>query len=267
MPRPCPHGRRRCGKLYAAVFCMSVACQVDHRQLTGVTWTPDTAGSGSAANPSGGNGAQNCASKGTLNSDAGAAGGSTSGMSGTTCAQGGQQATCPDLNENNVPDDAETLVDNATFEYETDGWDPELGVGVGWNTADACDRADSGAISVSNQFAGLAGANALNGARQCLDVAASHVYAVSANSLPSSAGFGGLGLAFYTSPDCSGTPTKQFNSALVEPSGTWQLTAVSGVAPEGSHSVAVRLFMGAPAALEDDVFANVYFDNILLVKL
>ena len=266
MPCMRPHGMRCPGKLSLAVFCISVACEVDHRQLTGVSWTPDTAGSGSAASSAGGNGTQNCPGNNTPNSDAGANGGSPSVYS-ASCSQGGKHAMCPDLNENNVPDDAETLVDNATFEYDTGGWDPELGVGLGWNVIDACGRSDSGAMSVSNQFAGLAGANALNGASQCLDVAASRVYAVSANALPSAGSFGGLGLGFYTSTDCSGTPTKQFNSTLVEPSGSWHVTSVSGAAPEDSHSVAIRLFMGAPAPLEDGVFANVYFDNILLVKL
>jgi hypothetical protein len=243
-----------------------VACQVDHRQLTGVSWTPDTAGTGSASSTTGGIGTQTCPSNNTPNSDAGAEGGSTSAYN-ATCGQGGQAATCPDLNENDVPDDTETLVDNATFEYDTDGWDFETGVGLGWNVADACARSDSGSMSVSNQFAGQAGANALNGARQCLDVAANHIYAAWANALPSAGSFGGLGLAFYTSTDCSGTPTKQFNSTLVEPNGSWQVTSISGAAPEDSHSVAVRLFMGAPAALEAGVFANVYFDNVLLLKL
>jgi len=266
MPCTRRYGICRLGKLSIAVFGMSVACQVDHRQLTGVSWTPDTAGSGSASSTTGGNVAQNCPRNNTVNSDAGSEGGSTSVYYGT-CGQGGQLATCPDLNQNNVPDDTETLVDNATFEYDTNGWDFETGVGLGWNVADACARSDSGAVSVSNQFAGLAGANALGGARQCLDVAANHIYAAWANALPSSRSFGGLGLAFYTSTDCSGTPTKQFNSTLVEPNGSWQVTSISGAAPEDSHSVAVRLFMGAPAALEVGVFANVYFDNILLVKL
>lgn len=266
MPCTRPLGISRLGKLSIAAFSMAVACQVDHRQLTGVSWTPDTTGSGSAAGSTGGSGTQNCPSNNSPTSDAGAGGGSTSVHNGT-CGQGGQLATCPDLNEDNVPDDTETMVDNATFEYDTDGWDPELGVGLGWNLADACSRNDSGAMSVSNQFAGLAGANALNGARQCLDVAMNHVYAVSANSQPSPGCFGGLGLAFYTSTDCSGTPTKQFNSALIEPNGSWHVTTISGAAPEDSHSVAVRLFMGAPEALEVGVFANVYFDNVLLVKL
>ena len=268
MPCMRPHGMRCLGKLSLAVFCISVACEVDHRQLTGVSWTPDTAGSGSAASSAGGNGTQNCPGNNTPNSDAGAEGGSTSAYI-ATCSQGGKVAiaTCPDLNQNDVPDDTETLVDNATFEYDTDGWDFETGVGLGWNVADACGRSDSGAVSVSNQFAGLAGANAQNGARQCLDVATNHIYAVWVNALPSSGSFGGLGLAFYASTDCSGTPIKQFNSTLVEPNGAWQVTSISGAAPDDSHSVAVRLFMGAPAPLAAGVFANVYFDNILLVKL
>ena len=141
MPRTPSHDTCRRGKLSIAFVVMSLACQVDHRQLTGVSWTPDTAGSGSAASSAGGNGAQNCPSNTTANTDAGAEGGSTSADS-TTCGQGGQHATCPDLNENNVPDDTETLVDNATFEYDTDGWDFETGVGLGWNVADACGRSD-----------------------------------------------------------------------------------------------------------------------------
>lgn len=176
---------------------------------------------------------------------------------------------CPDLNENNVPDDAESLAEGSTFNDSTEGWLFELGVGFAWNKDDACGRTSSGSISVTNQFAGTGSADALNGARQCITgIASNRIYALMANAKPAEPAFAVIGLAFYASTDCSEEkPLKQYNSTALEAGGGWRKLSVSGASPEASRSVAVRLLIGAAGALPDRTVANGLFDNVLVLSL
>ena len=249
--------------LGAATGCLIVACQVDNRQLAGVTWP----GTGSTSSSTGG---RKCNNSGNM--DSGTNGGASS--TSTACSPGGSpSAICPDLNNDNVPDDTQSLVTNSTFDLDTDGWNFELGVGFGPNNDDACRRSDSGSISVTNQFAGTSGSAALVGVTQCLGVSSGAIYSLTANVTPSEGYFGGVGLAYYVSADCDaskdhpGPPEKQFNSTRVESNNAWQVAVTSGVSPNDAQSVAVRLFVGAPAPPEAGNYANGLFDNILVLKL
>lgn len=237
--------------------CLPCSCGVDDRQLSGVSWTPDSATGGrSTINGTGG---ERC------NTDAGFAKGGAVGAE-STCS-GGQ--LCPDLNENNVPDDAESLAEDSTFNDSTEGWIFELGVGFAWNKDDACGRVSSGSISVTNQFAGTGSADALSGARQCVTgIASNRIYALVAEAKPTEPAFAAVGLAFYSSTDCSDEkPLKQYNSTAAESDGGWRKLSVSGASPETSRSVAVRLLIGATNALPVKAVANGLFDNVLVLSL
>jgi hypothetical protein len=88
-----------------------------------------------------------------------------------------------------------------------------------------------------------------------------------ANAMPSDIAYAGIGLAFYGATDCSGDPTAQFNSTLVFPGSSWQKTMASGVAPDSSHAVAVRLYVGASSPPVAPKYAYSLFDNILLLSM
>ncbi len=112
------------------------ACAVDDRRLTTVRSSADMGGAGSAGAGGAGCGAdQVCDS--TDVSDSGVA----AADSGTVlpCSSVG---LCPDLNNDNILDDTETLVQNSTFDTNIDGWNPEPGIGLGWTKVDACGSCD-----------------------------------------------------------------------------------------------------------------------------
>jgi hypothetical protein len=232
----------------------SPACEVDNRQLSGVRLAADMGGAGC------GSGAvQDC------NSSDGGDSGTVGGSSGNaaTCAN----RICPDLNNNNVPDDTETLALNPTFEGDINDWDPETGVGLGWNNIDACGRCDSGSISVTNQFAGTASPYALVGARQCISAIPGRLYEIMGRANPSADSFAGVGLEFYASADCKGNKITSFNSSLVMTESIWQKATARGTAPDSAQSAALRLYVAASAPPPAGLYSNVLFDNILVLTL
>ena len=252
----------KCGLFAALIGPLSLACQVDDRQLQSAN---ATAGSGSYANGSGGHPAQTCTNVDT--SDSGSMGGALAQLNSSGPQCWAPSANCPDLDQDNVRDNAgETLVTNPTLDTGIEDWNYEVGAGLGWNADDACGRTDSGSLSVTNPNAGTSVTYALSGAMQCLIVSPGKAYALFANLKPSEFSYGGVGLAFHTVADCTGNPDKQINSTLIEADDEWHIAAVSGVAPEEALSVAVRLVVGAPSAPPDGL-ANVLFDNVLVTNL
>lgn len=174
---------------------------------------------------------------------------------------------CPDLNNNNLPDNTETLASNSTFDSDSDGWDAEPGVGLGWNVTDACGRCESGSISVTNEFAGTSGPYSVDGARQCISINANPGpnYIIMGEANPSAKSLGGVGLAFYASADCSGDAITSGNSSWAIPESAWQKVTTHLAAPDSAQSVALRLVVAAPKALPAGTYANVLFDNILVL--
>ena len=243
--------------LWALVGGVVAACAVDDRQLSTARITDDMGGAGTG---SGGCGAvQLCDS-----SDGGDSGTIADASSNVApCATG----LCPDLNNNNVLDQTETLASDPTFDTDIGNWDPETGVGLGWNGNDACGRCDSGSISVTNQFAGTSGGLAAEGAAQCLGVTPNRAYLIMGRVQPAANAFGGVGLQFFATSDCSGEKITSFNSPSVATGSVWQIAGVSGMAPDSAQSVLIRLYVTANAPETGGNYANVLFDNILVLML
>ena len=233
------------------------ACAVDNRQLTTERTTANMGGAGSA-------GGSGCGANQVCDSTDGGDSGVTSADSGTlACATG----LCPDLNSNNVPDNTETLALDPTFDSDISDWDPETGAGLGWNGSDACGRCDSGSLSVTNQFAGTSGDFIANGAKQCLQATPKRLYTIMGRAKPAADTIGGLGLEFFASTDCSGSKLSSINSPFAETADSvWHWEAASGVAPDSTQSVALRLIVAAPVPPTGSNYANVLFDNILVVS-
>ena len=239
------------------------ACSVDSRQLSTERMTADMGGAGSA-------GSGGCATAELCDStDAGEGGdsGVVSDDSGAVlpCSTG----LCPDLNGNNVLDNTENLAQNPTFDSNIGDWDTETGIGLGWNASDACGRCDSGSISVTNQFAGTSGQIAVGGAWQCLEglqVTPNRTYTIMGRAKPAADTFGGFGLEFFASADCSGKELASITSHfVVTADSVWHSESISWVAPDSAQSVALRLLVAAPALLPAGSYANVLFDNILVL--
>ena len=264
--RVSPKAWRWCVLIGAALV---PACAVDNRQLTTERTTANMGGAGSA-------GWGSCGAAQVCDPPDGGDSGVTSADSGAVpCVTG----LCPDLNGNNVPDSAETLVLNPTFNSDINDWDPETGVGLGWNGSDACGHCDSGSIAVTNQFAGTSGDILVNGAsqsgediavggaRQCIQANPKRLYTIMGRAKPATDSFGGLGLEFFAAADCSGNSLSVINSSFIESADSvWHWQAVSGVARDATQSVALRLIVAAAAPPTGGNYANVLFDNILVLS-
>jgi hypothetical protein len=235
----------------ALVVHLALACHVDERQLSASTSGGVTGGDSSA----GGTGSRDCDN--TADS-------STAGrLSKSACSTG----ICPDLNENSIADNTETLVHNPTFEadFNSAGWDREFGVSQGWFHADACGKPDSGSMSLTSLYAGTTSPHAQNGARQCVSVEPGRSYSLTADVDPDGIALAGVALVFFSTENCAGDPLtgSSRSSKLVDSIGDWQTVAVTGAAPTGAQSVAVRLSVGArsipPSGAGDALFDNVLF--------
>ena len=189
----------------------SSACGVDDRQLSSARSPADMGGAGSTCS----NANQICDDGDDAGTDAGTMGGSSSAT--TTCGSD----LCPDLNHNNILDNTETLASNSTFSQDINDWDPEPGIGLGWSGDDACGRCNSGSMDVTNSFAGTSGdfaEFAMDGGRQCIVAVRNKLYSIVARANPAADSFGGVGLAFYASKDCTGDKIA-YNTPLPSPCG------------------------------------------------
>ncbi len=238
----------------------SPACSVDDRQLSSNRSPADIGTAGASCSKGTG---QLCDYSG--GDDAGTADASSGNVA--TCSSG---IICPDLNDDNQPDQTETLASTPTFDQDigADGsWNPEFGIGLGWNDTDACGRCDSGSISVTNQFAGTSSYGAVGGAMQCIVATPNELYTIMAMANPAAGSLGGVGLAFYETTDCSGDRIAAFNSAYAATESIWQKVNTNGMAPDSAQSVALRLVVAAPPGpLPNGAVANVLFDNVLVLK-
>ena len=120
---------------------------------------------------------------------------------------------------------------------------------------------------MTNQFAGTSGDFIANGAKQCLQATPKRLYTIMGRAKPAAESFGGFGLEFFASADCSGNKLSSINSPFAETADSvWHWEAASGVAPDSTQSVALRLIVAAPVPPTGSNYANVLFDNILVVS-
>lgn len=193
-----------------------------------------------------------------------AGGPSTSTTTGTLLT-----GSCPDLNENQVPDCDETLVGNATFDAGTEDWEAETSAAIPWEESDAesPDREHvSGALVVTHAGAGAADQLSMAGSFQCIPVQGSASYRFLAQSFvleAHEARGAAISALFYGSSDCSGNSLSVLNSAVQASAGGWRVLHTGGGAPELARSARVRL---VAIKAETDAAVEVRFDNVLVIR-
>lgn len=267
-----PH-RVLLGVLCAAPF---FGCEVDHRTLQGIDMAEAGTGgsparSGSAGMHTGGRaGAGGMAGPATMPM-AGAGGtlGGTAGSAGFAGAAGSSALPelvdgCVDLDQNKVGDCSETLVTNAVFATDVDGWNVGLTPLLAWSDQNRAADTPSGSalISFESDPIDMDGV-AESAAAQCVPISGSTKLVLRANAYikpKQGEGLAGLGVWFYEEADCSGTALTPFEVVRAE-TDTWLTLNGSPDVPANAKSVVVRLTVSKPQRQEA---FEVVFDNVLV---
>jgi hypothetical protein len=169
----------------------------------------------------------------------------------------------------------ETLVDNAGFGSDVEGWEAEpLAIAVAWSPRDAEGSNDSGSIAVLNTMHGKNEGVAPGGGRQCLPAIPGAIYDMAGDVfIPSGQGEGymtdglvgsaGLSILFWPNDDCSlqAPSLKSFQTALVSEEDEWQRVEGAAIAPDLAASMSVRVLTVKPFL---QFQFEAYFDNVLL---
>lgn len=160
---------------------------------------------------------------------------------------------------------AENLVRNGTLDRTAGEWPSEgLAAVVAWNALDAGASPSSGSALVTNVSTGPSNGA---GVHQCVfaGVAAGATYAYGGRvRIPSGqarTGFVMLGLRWYASPDCSGTPLNQPRTDETRTLDSWIFLRGAGVAPAGTRSVE---FVAFPSKAEAGGQLQAFFDDLFL---
>jgi hypothetical protein len=252
------------------------ACSVDDRTLAALcaeagSGSSGSCGLGGSLSGQGGaraTGGKSAASSGGAREPGGGDGGTGASSAGDSTI--GENTTCPDLDQNTVPDCTETLAANPTFDRNSNGWQAEANTAVSWDAYDAQATEGSGSLVVENRAtSGAPGMGmAYGGAKQCVPITAKSTYVVYAQMYSGTStvsGYGSLIGRLFESADCSGSPIA--DSVKVSPTiGTvnlWMTLQTDALAaPAGAKSLLVELQVGKLANNTDRV--SLRFDNVLV---
>jgi hypothetical protein len=268
---PSAHRITLCTLLASALL----GCEVDNRKLHagggdgGSGGTADSSGGNRAgAHPggrpsAGGIGGTVPTAGTTFGGEGGVAGASSAGAAGSS---GLPQLVdgCVDLDQNEIGDCTETLVSNARFEADVDGWLVGAMPGLMWSDQNRADDVPSGSAAVAFTSEavdtdGLTQAAAV----QCLPISGGAGLELRTNAfiLPDQGeGLAALGVWFYERDDCSGQALTPYEINRAE-ADTWLVLSGTSQAPANATSVLVRLAVGKP--LRSKTF-TVLFDNVLV---
>ena len=210
------------------------------------------------------------------------------GGQGLQPSSGGSQSSVPDDvpiptcdYSAGMPPDCETLAKNAGFDTDTMGWEPEGGVYGKWRAIDAGSSDLSGSIDVINTLFGEDGGHlggvAPGSARQCLPATPGRAYDVAGDvfindgqgdgEMPGGPYEGGalLGAYFFDHEECDttnkGTSLGSFNAENVTKTTEWVHVSASGVAPERTRAISIRL--NAIKPIREYTFTAT-FDNVFV---
>jgi len=289
----CVNGRI-CSTALVALVAL-VGCPLDERTMQPVPTTTDSGGSGGSGGSDGGSaGASDGGAGGSTSSSGGGGGtgpdtatssggsdaGGSSSVGGTGNGAGGATGTagptttgeggaagdpgCPDLDDNNVADCDETLVENASFDANLNGWHEETNALANWERDDALDHDASGSATITNRtvYEDREG-QVMRGLWQCIPSSAGTAYRMLTQVRITGAegqGWGGLNLWFYDGADCTGTVVTASTPLLGTTTG-WSLTEAQVQASETAQSMLVRLVVNKPFS---SPAITVDFDNVLI---
>lgn len=253
-------------------------CQLDQRELTGLSIVYVSGSSNEAGAGAGGEAGAGAGDAGEGgDSEGGGAGAGAGGEAGSDGSLGGAGGTCddeggcggsvddrcPDLDGNDVLDCDETLAQNASFDESTASWTSESSLELTWAKDDAHDTEESGSLAAENQLVTQQEGSALLGARQCLSLSGKTTYLVAAEisvSEDAPEAQGGIQLLVNDAPDCAGAVLEVVTSNFVR-GPEWSVSALSYASNERAKSAAVRLVALKPYR---DSPGEVHFDNVLV---
>lgn len=251
---------------------LALSCAVDHRSLVA---GPSYAGFFIIGGEAGQSGASSDGGVGHTGEEGGAGallGGADAGgkETGGALGAGGSQTPpavvdgCPDLDHNAKGDCTETLVKNPNFVADTQGWSPGDQAFIEWSTENHFDDLPSGSALVSANGYSDTDGMVQRAATQCVKSdGAAHVE-VFANAFVKSGqgeGLAALSVFFFSSPDCSGSPSGAPLDAHGSLPDVWQTLNAKQSIPESTQSVLVRLAVSKP--YRTMVF-KALFDNVLI---
>lgn len=166
---------------------------------------------------------------------------------------------CADLDTDGIADCDVTLLENGSFDEDTDGWIPAETTALAWDEANALADFPSGSAKISSE-----GARA--DALQCVAIGGDQlVIAYASARVESDAASDDLAQAllevsFFESDDCTGTFLGFFETPPTV-LGEWTTIHAGALLPPETASVAVALVGIKPSSASE--FAA-YFDNVML---
>lgn len=172
-----------------------------------------------------------------------------------------------------VASECETLAKNAGFAKDVASWDPDGGVYGLWREDDASESKGSGSIDVLNTLSGTDDGVAPGSARQCLPAKPGNAYDLASDvfiedgqgaGVEPGAPYEGsaiLGAFFFDGEECQGTSVGFINAEPVSKTDEWVHVDATGVAPELTRSISVRL--NALKPIRETTF-KATFDNVFV---
>jgi hypothetical protein len=259
------------------VTSIPVGCiGLDDRTLTLADGGEGGSDDGSGASTSGGSRNTGGSDEGGAPGGAGEAGASSSssgsgnGSGATPGWAGAPPVDCTaDIDLNQVPDCEETLLENAGFDLDIDGWTVGDFASLVWDFSDGSHSFSSGSLSVTNIATGIAGQGS---ARQCLKVEPGATYVAHVQGfIPGGqtlTGSARLEAIQFERDDCDAglepgeDPTElQVDVTSSEIVLEWVLLQNQVITTEKTGSLLFRLVADKA---EGDPYFQVLFDNALL---
>ena len=223
--------------------------------------TPGSSGSGQG-------GTTSAAAGGPTQNGGSSAGGSDGGTGGSVLPLG----SCPDLDQNSVPDCQESLVQDPSFDSDGgDGsmaiaaWANEANATKAWQDTDADARTKSGSLAVKNINVVSIDGLTMAGAKQCVKVTGGTTYELYAKTFVSSgqagAPAGGFNINFFAAADCSGDVLTGKTSNLPDATDSWSVLHAEAQAFSNARSMLVRLVAVKEFKVDP---VTVLFDDVLV---
>lgn len=256
------------------------ACSVDDRVLSvqALGCAEDASCAGSSVGTGGvisGSGGRSAATGGRSQAQGGALvnRGGEGGVAGAAGAGGDGSVVgiaCPDLDQNTVPDCDETVVENATFNLDVEGWRVEPNAVGSWSFINAQAGEKSGSILVeSNVPANSSSGDAFvyTGVTQCLPLnglAGEHqIFAQMFSEGEAVTAYGSVVGRLFTTADCSGSPVSVTPSPNQGNTSNWfPMQTALFTADAKAKSLMVELRVGKLATRTGSV--SLRFDNVLV---
>lgn len=172
---------------------------------------------------------------------------------------------CPDIDANGVLDCVETLLVNASFDRDSEGWASDAEVRSSWQTNDGWQSSNSGSVLVLNEYYADSDARAFSGLYQCIATRAGRAYALGAQVwIPAEQEEvdteAGVQVLFMTEPGCVGYPV---GSAMAVTANIEAWTTVSTEFDVPADVIALKVRLGSAKPFRTDAFAAL-IDNALL---